>query len=158
MVIIGITGKPGSINRNLLLYAVNNSPSLFIDCANCANPHSLFPLIDIDSLGGVYVMQAELIYTFRDVLKKAAVVAQSLKVNCIIITTFNGLFDYDDKLENKDVYAHCWELIKELSKTREVLVGLSEGSQAEHCDQIVRSQWSESAILQQKRRNLIEQD
>jgi hypothetical protein len=120
-----LKGSRSSLNRKLLLYAVKNRPSLVIDCANAANPHVLFPEVQLEELDSVYVIPVELIYTFRDVLKKVRGIAERLGVKCIVITPFNGLFHYDDERENRGVMEHAWELMRGLAERYEVVVGVS---------------------------------
>jgi hypothetical protein len=123
MVLRKLRGSKSSLNRNLLLYAVRNRPSLVIDCANAANPHSLFPEVEQEELVDVYVIPIELIYAFRDVLKIVPGIADRLGVRCIVITPFNGLFHYDDERENENIIRHAWELMNRLGERYEVVVG-----------------------------------
>ncbi len=113
------------INRKLLLHAVEHAPTLFVDCANCANPHSLFPLIPFEHFRKVYVLEVEMLYKFRDVIKQLPPIATSLNAHCIIISTFGGLFNYDNDEENNEIYLHAWELMRLLSLDYHVIVGVN---------------------------------
>ena len=82
----------------LLLKAFEKTPSLIIDCGNCADPHKLFQYVKEEQLHDVYVMNAEAIYRFRDALKQVPYWAEKLKIKSIIITPIHTLFSYDDDL------------------------------------------------------------
>lgn len=138
MALTAIVGSPSSINRWLLIYAVNNAPSLLIDCANCANPYSIFDFVEFESLDRVFVMQAEITYTFRDILRRALKIAGQIGARCIVITTFGSLYHYDDEDENRDIREEAWELMKEISLRYEVMVGLVNEEAAKVCDEVVR--------------------
>ena len=126
MTLIGIRGDAGFVNPKLLLYAVQNSPCLVIDCANAANPHAIFPLYpDEAALCRVQVIQVELIYTFRDVLKQLYETGDFQNTKKIVITTFHHLFNYGNEKENREIYRHAWELMAKLGETCEVLVGVA---------------------------------
>jgi hypothetical protein len=102
-------------NSSILHYACRKAPVLFFDCANCANPHSLFPM-PMEKLHDVYVISAESLYKFRDTVKQLPSIANELNVNRIIITSFNSLFNYDDEDEVRDIHEYCWEMIHDMSK------------------------------------------
>jgi hypothetical protein len=136
MVLIGVQGSPRSLNKHLLLHAVRNAPCLFIDCANSANLHSLFAVEDLEHLDGVFVMQTELIYTFRDILKMVPAVASQLGVRCVVVTTFNRLFHYSDEVENKDIIEHVWELLRKLSRSMDIYIGITD--EGASCDKVIR--------------------
>lgn len=106
--------------KELLLYAVDHTPSLIIDCANWANPHSLFGRVELDQLEQVYVVEVELLYKFRDILKKADELAEEVGAGTIVITPFNYLFNYQNEKENKKIIIHCLQIIKKLSDKYDV--------------------------------------
>jgi hypothetical protein len=135
--ITGIVGNRYDVNKSLLKYAVENSPSLFIDCANCANPHKLFPQFQYEQLNDVYVMEVELLYTFRDVLKLLPKTADRLGTKTIIITTFGGLFNYDDTAENDDVLEHAWSIIRKIGKDYNIIIGLKENRYGKYCSEVI---------------------
>jgi hypothetical protein len=117
MALVAMKDDGEIVNRKLFLKAFENHPSLILDCGNMANPHNLFPMVREEQLHDVYVMNAEAIYRFRDALRQIPYWVEKLKIRCIIITTIQVLFSYDDEEENHDVLEHCWELMKEISKT-----------------------------------------
>jgi len=130
-------------NHRLLLHAIETSPSLFIDCDNCANPHALFPY-PFEKMSQVYVIQAELIYKFRDILKELPNLLTQLpdKTNNIIISSFNKLMNYQDKEENNNIFDHCWELLEKHGKQLNILIGVhkkQEERAKEHCKEILPS-------------------
>jgi hypothetical protein len=124
MTLITLSGDPMQVNKALLFYAAKNTPSLFIDCASMANPHILFPHITEEEMSKVYVMQAEITYKFRDILKRTPIDAKRLNAKVVVITTFKGLFHYQDAMENESVAKQSWELMKNISKDNNVVVGV----------------------------------
>jgi hypothetical protein len=139
MALIGICGSYGSVNLSLLPYAINNAPSLIVDCANCANPHVLFPFTQPEDMEHVFVVQAELIYKLRDTIKEIPELVKDINPKCIIVTAFDRLFHYDDSEENENVYEHAWELMKKYSKDYDFFVGVSEQKDfaRRYCDKIL---------------------
>ncbi len=126
MTLIGIVGNSGSyINHKLLLYAANHSPSLIIDCANSANPHSIYPSISLEKMAQVYVIELELLYKLRDVLLQTPLIIKKKGIKCIIVTTSDHLFHYQDEIENQNIIEHSWELMKDIGKSNLILVGLT---------------------------------
>lgn len=138
MPLVGRTGD--SINTDLLALALSKTPCIVLDAANCANPHLLFPFVEFENFKSVYVVQAEIIYTFRDALKELAQRADEIGTKTIIITTFSRLFHYQNERENEDVYDHSWELMKKVSLNYDVTVGvhISQMERAKkYCDVII---------------------
>ena len=86
-------------NHELILYALNNTPSLILDCANRANPHRFYTQVPYENFKKCYVIPVDAIYRFRDTLKQTEEIANGLGVKCIVITYFGKLFDYGDKQE-----------------------------------------------------------
>lgn len=121
MVLVGVWDCS---NTDLLLYALEHTPALVLDCANCANPHALFPVVDFDKFKRVYVMQVELLYVFRDALKQVARTVIETGAKVIIVTKFSHLIDYDDEEETEDLYEHAWELLEDLGKKHVVIIGV----------------------------------
>ncbi len=123
-----------------MLFAARHRPSLIIDCANAANPHALFPEVPMEALHDIYVVELELLYKFRDVLKKAPDIVGSIGAKCVAITTFEGLFHYRDEEENYNIHEHAWELMRELSQHAPVLVGITPKQKhfaLRYCDKII---------------------
>lgn len=116
------------LNRMILLEASKKTPSLVIDCANAANPHNLYPEVSIHEMDQMYVVELELLYKFRDVLKEAPDMMRRLNAKFVAITTSESLFNYQNEKENFMVMLHSWELIKGLGKENDVLVGVRRGS------------------------------
>ena len=112
-------------------------PCLLIDAANCANPHALFPKIQQEQLSSVFVVSVEVLYRFRDAMKKLPEWLDELNIDCAIITAFNHLFDYDDEQENNDIIEHAWELMKTAAKEKKIIVGVHQkhlGYAKKYCD------------------------
>lgn len=141
MVLTGVRGSYKAVNMALLLHSFDQPSCLLLDCSNCANPHKLFPHVGDEKFRNVYVIEIEMIYKFRDVLKRALDMVKMLKATCLVITTFRGLFNYDNEEENRAVYEHAWELMKGISKHYPVFVGVEQDSRQEEfaakfCDEI----------------------
>jgi hypothetical protein len=107
----------------LLHYACIHPPSLVIDCSGSANPHKLFPAIQPEQLFDVYVIQCELLYVFRDILKKLPEILKQHDISTIVVTRFNHLFHYNSEQENKDIIEHVWVLLSKLALRHTVIVG-----------------------------------
>lgn len=129
MNLTGYYGHSSLVNPLLMKYALEHLPSLILDCANAANTHHLFPDTDPEVFERVFVLNIDLLYKFRDVLKIADKLAQSVNANHVVVTMFKHLFHYQDYRENRDIYEHAWELMSNLSKTHDVVVGV-------HTDQL----------------------
>ncbi|HZX45571.1 MAG TPA: hypothetical protein VFF28_07870 [Candidatus Nanoarchaeia archaeon] len=133
----GIFGSRGSVNLSLLSHAVRNQPSLIVDCANIANPHVLFPFAQPEDMHDIYVVQAELMYKFRDILKHLDRLAKQVNPRCIVITLFDRLFHYNDEQENKDIIEHAWELMKKHSERYELIAGANHPLASNFCDNMI---------------------
>ncbi|MFW5746976.1 MAG: hypothetical protein ACOCWQ_05515 [Nanoarchaeota archaeon] len=119
-------GSRKDIIRTLLQEATDRPPSLIVDCANCADPHTLFPFIPMETFASVHVIIAEAIYRFRDSLKQVPEFAQQLGTRTIIITPFDRLFDYGNTQETEDVINHAWELMQQLAQEYTVITGVAD--------------------------------
>ncbi len=128
MTLTVIVGNNRHLNTKLLLYAAANVPSLVIDCANCANPHKLFPKVTIEQLSKIYVVELELLYKFRDVLLRVPSIAKQKEIKTIVVTISDFLFHYQDEIENNNITEHCWELLHEIGKKYEIVAGLDYNS------------------------------
>jgi len=136
MSLIGITGNARTVNTQLLIYALKNTPAFIIDCANCANPHAFFPYHD--AFDKVFVLEIELIYVLRDVVKQLNHLIKDINPKCIIITTFHRLFHYQNEQENNDLYIHMWELLQEHAQRYSIFIGIApmHKKYAHYCDRI----------------------
>ena len=110
-------------NFRLMMHALKNTPSLVIDCANCANPHIFYPYVSPEAFENTYVVPVDAIFRFRDTLKRAGAMAERLGAKTIVITAFDRLFSYDDEQENRDITVHAWEIIRKLAEHFDVVVG-----------------------------------
>jgi hypothetical protein len=131
MKLTAIRGPVSDLNFRLLLLAFERSPSLVIDCANCADPHRFFGKVPEHKLSEVYVMNAEAIYRFRDSLKMVPYWAEKLSIRNIFVTTIGTLFSYDDKEEDKEVIEGCWELMKYISGRYDVYAAVDGGEKTQ---------------------------
>jgi len=122
MALVGLRGKEA--NKELLHFALEHTPSLVVDCANVANPHAFSAYIPVERFMDVFIMEVDLIYTFRDTVKRLRGLVDELGVHHIVITSFNHLFHYDDEEENKNILEHTWEMLSELGEHYEIHVGV----------------------------------
>lgn len=127
MSLIGVLGGKG-LNKCIIAMAAKNTPSLIIDCANAADPHSLFPDVELEKMGQIYVIELELLYKFRDVLLRVPAIAKQRGIKMIAITTSDHLFNYQDERENNNIIEHSWLLMRKIGQSYPVIVGISEGS------------------------------
>ena len=142
MALVGVLGSSRSVNTGLLCLAAEHAPSLFVDCADCANPHIIFPRIAPEQLERVFVMQVDLIYSFRDAIKGLAMTANNMGARRIVISTFGRLFHYGDEAENNDILEHAWELLKDTSRTHDIIIGIHDKERKrahKFCDEVI--QW-----------------
>jgi hypothetical protein len=121
-----LKGSGSSLNQHLLHFAVKSRPSLIIDCSNCADPHAIYKYAN--DFEGVYVIEVELLYAFRDVLKVIPKLVRELNTKVIVITAFHYLINYHNDHENKQVAKHCMEIIHELSISHNMVLGLHNGT------------------------------
>jgi hypothetical protein len=127
-----VVGERHFVNNELILKALNFSLdgtiSLFLDCATCANSHKFAD----ENLEAVFVIETESLYRFYPAIKSLKRVAKQVNAKKIFISTFNGLFDYDDDKENTDIFTDSWERIYHLSREFDIFVGVEERSIHEH--------------------------
>ncbi len=141
MALTAVIGNRRQLNRQLLDYAAQRAPSLIIDCANVADPHKLYPRFSLNVLQNIYVIELELLYKFRDVLRYIDEYAIECGVKDIIVTTTDHLFHYQDEVENADIYEHAWEMLKQLGCRHNIVTGITPSSlqvqlAGRFCDQI----------------------
>lgn len=147
MPLIAFSGDSArEINRYLMHYAAGRVPVILVDCANAADPHRYYPALDVNAMAQIYVFELELLHKFRDVLRQVPVYANRLKAGCVIVTTSDRLLNYHNDAENENIYRHAWELMKKLSLTRDVVVGVPRASAhyasaVRFCDDIREIQW-----------------
>lgn len=125
MPLIAITGTSSSrINRELVRRAAEHLPAILVDCAGCADPHRYYPDIDLTAMQNIYVFELDLLHKFRDVLRQLPVYVKRLNARIIIVTTSDHLFNYHNEYENLDVYAHAWQLMKQIGARHEIVAGV----------------------------------
>jgi uncharacterized protein (UPF0305 family) len=106
-------------DREIMFYAINNAPSLILDCAN---PHMFYPHVNPDKFRETFVVPVDAIYRFRDTLMKADSFAESLNAGIIAITSYHRLYSYGDDEEKHNVLMHAEELIRKLAVKYAVVV------------------------------------
>lgn len=139
--LIGLVSPTRTINYELLRYAAQQAPAMVIDCANAADPHRLYPEFSHETLNQIYVVELELLYKFRDILKNAARYADKVRARSVIVTTSDFLFHYQDPEENQNIHHHCWELMRQLGQIYDVRVGVLANSEhlslaQNYCDRL----------------------
>ena len=112
------------VDENTLLeQALKFNPSLFIDSTNCANPHKLYPKYTEQELANVLIIPTESLYRFRNAILQLPTLVKEYNVKAILLTPFNKLFDYNDKVENKNILNFAREQLEELAKEHLVILG-----------------------------------
>lgn len=125
-----IIGADRSIDENIIRLSLGNHPSILVDASNSANIHK-FPGYDPSDFANVHVIEVEALYRLTTTLKRIAHIARALGIKNIYITTFR-LFNYDDELEIDNIFVYAWELLSNLSKEFNIVVGVDSGSVHEH--------------------------
>ncbi|MBS3109791.1 hypothetical protein J4227_04655 [Candidatus Woesearchaeota archaeon] len=125
------------MDRKLLLHAFDSLPCLVIDCANAANPHALFPDAPLEKFNSVYIIEVEMLYKFRDVLKRLFGMAKKTGAETVIITSFRHLFNYQDEIENANIYEQCWRIMKKAGTKCRIIVSVHQSQEKmarKYCD------------------------
>jgi len=119
--LVGVRGK--NANACVVKYAVEQSPSLIVDCANAADPIRL-RLTNRVQLAQSRIIPAESLYRFRETLR----VLPSLinQGELVAITAFHHLFGYDDEEENNNITLFSWQQLSALAMNTEVIVTVPE--------------------------------
>src|SRR6185503_21363729 len=120
--------NPHQINNVLMQQALGALPAILIDCANAADPHRFYPLLDVQAMQQIYVFELELLHKFRDCLKHLPRYAKQLRAQLIVVTTSDHLFNYHNEQENRDIYIHAWQLMRQIGASYDIVVGVSPGS------------------------------
>ncbi len=122
MTLYGIFGRSArAVNYQLIKEALQLAPALFIDSANCTNPH-LFTDFELIQLCNLEIIPAESLYRFKPTILSL----QKTRHKIIFISTFNHLFDFDDKVENMNVFEACWGVIAQLAKMKDVYLAIQD--------------------------------
>lgn len=123
--LFGIRGSRREVNAEILSRALESSPSLFVDAANCANIHAL----PADPrFKDVFVVPTESLYRFKPTLLRLPVLADQLGTSNIFISAIPHLFDFDNEYETKLVIEQCWRIIDWVARKFNVTVGIVPGS------------------------------
>ena len=117
-----LRGERRAADRKALLYAISRAPALVIDCANCADPHALFPALSQERLHDVHIIEVDLLYCLRDALLRVREFAEKKGISTVAVTSVGRLFHYHDEAENRNILEHCWELIEGLSMDFDIAV------------------------------------
>ena len=142
MVLIGLHGNPKDVNTQLMFKALEQEPTLVIDCANSANAQEYKAFVDEESFKSTYVVEVDLIYKFRDTIRNIPTMARRVGVNTIIVTTFNRLSTLESEGKNQEIFEHAWVLLSELSTQHTVIVGVHEKQLAfaqKYCHRILNA-------------------
>ncbi|MFW5990742.1 MAG: hypothetical protein ACOCQX_00795 [Candidatus Nanoarchaeia archaeon] len=124
--LIGVRGSR-ALNDKLIAFALNSTPTLFIDCAGCSDIHR-FKGYPVENFQRLYIVPAESLYRFLPTIKSIPELARQTDAEKIFISSFNHLFDYDDKEENYDIFVYAWQLLRKLGKEFDIFAGIKTGS------------------------------
>lgn len=122
-----LKGNGRALDHDVVRFALAYTPCLLVDCADAADPYQ-HPDTDVATFLAVHVVQAELLYRLRDILRALPQTVRRLGVKRVVITQFTRLFHYHDEAENADIYEEVWRRIGEAAKELDVVVGVPEGS------------------------------
>jgi hypothetical protein len=125
-----IIGTDRTIDAKVVRLALDNFPSILVDASNSANLHK-FPEYDPEHFNNVHVIEVEALYRLTTTLKKIHTIARAINISKIFITTFR-LFNYDDEQEINNIYIYAWELLNNLARDFNIVVGVEKGSIHEH--------------------------
>lgn len=124
MTLFGLTGGCAKkVNTSLVRVALCLAPALFIDSANCANPHK-YNEFELTQHAKLDIIPAESLYRFKPTIENL----NNTKHKIIFIATFNHLFDFDNKEENHNVFVQCWELLAQLAKNKDIYLAIQKGT------------------------------
>lgn len=128
---MGVTawiGPRQQANDAVTLLALDSGPALILDCANSADPHRYHGRVSAEQLRQAHVISLDLLYNFRESLKRVPQHLSALDTKLLAVTTQDHLFTYHDEDENTDIRAHTWQLLSRLGKRYDVHVAVKENS------------------------------
>ena len=128
MALRAVIGPRNTINTSVLNEAAMYPPALVLDCSNCADPYKLVHHVNPDDLEHVHVVEIEMLYKLRHMVEKIPFMLDTLRIGEVYITTFDRLFHYQDEWENYNIYAHTWEILKEIALDYDIVVAVREGT------------------------------
>lgn len=123
--LIGWYGNRVSASDAVITHALQHTPSLILDCANRADPYSFMHEAPIEAFDHVHVVSFDLLYSLQDALLRAPQDLQETKAQTLIVTAFDGLFNYQDDEENENLYQHAWQLLRRIAKRYDVHVAFT---------------------------------
>jgi hypothetical protein len=123
-----ICGTRHDMHQRILRIAAANQPVLIVDCATCADPHTLVRYATPEALDQIYVIEVDLLYKFRDVLLQLEQLAKSVGAKKILISAFDRLFHYQDEEENGDVHEQIWLLLRRIAAAHDIVVAVRKGT------------------------------
>jgi hypothetical protein len=122
----GIRASRKTANKAAIIYALEHSPALVVDCSNCANIHKFFPDHPQAKFDEVYVLELELLYKYRDTLLQVHNLAVSRGCRTIVVTSATHMMHYGDEGENLEMFTHIWENLQELGRMYDVVVAVDD--------------------------------
>lgn len=108
---------------SILEKGFQNLPCLILDCANIMDPHRIAGSLPLEKFFQVHVIEIEMLYKFRDVLKNINNYLDKTGAKTLVITRVSHLMNYQNEYENKSIYFQCGKMINEISKSVDVYVG-----------------------------------
>lgn len=127
MSLSGIIGRKDDVNQMVVRSALEDSPSIIVDCANCTDIQR-FRDARPEWLMSTFIVPAESLYRLLPTLRRLPVSAARVGTERIFVSTFTHLFDYDDKAENQDVFELAWRILEVLSGKFSVMVAVEKGT------------------------------
>lgn len=115
--LVAVSGEDSC--RDVVLRAIDVGVCGVIDCANTADPHMFFPLVE-DAVEQCFVLSIDLLYSFPDAVRTAF----ASEWVAVAVTFPGRLFHYQDAVENAEVFLQSWELLKKLSLRMPVFVSV----------------------------------
>lgn len=115
--LVAVSGE-GSC-RDVVLRAIDEGVCGVIDCANTADPHTFFPLVE-DAVEQCFVLSIDLLYSFPDAVRQAF----NTSWRAVAVTFPGRLFHYQNSVENEQVFLQSWELLQKLSSRMPVFVSV----------------------------------
>lgn len=120
---------------DIISYAFEKVPAIIIDTANVADIHR-YRDRNIEEYAGLYVLQIDSLYRFIPTLRQLNKLSKKFATKNIFITTFTKLFNYDNPIEDIDIFIYAWELISNHALDKDIYVAVQKGTIHEHLSRV----------------------
>lgn len=115
-----VQGPQSHTNKILLRLALENRPSLLVDCSRAANPYSI-KIPRSHRMREVYVVEVEMLYKYRDTIKALPLFLQQTRAKTVIVTATDTLFDYSSSEETRMIKRNAKKRLQYVAKTKNVI-------------------------------------